>query len=156
MLLKLNNLFSKKFLINFIYNKNFFFVFDVKNVDELTFIYEYFSDNVLHLKQIVNFYGNNVSLSLFSGNSYFCFIDSSQFFSILVDLYHNKLVHFNLNLVGICYNNYFLNFNMNYFNVLSSFFLNTFIVFFICLLFVNLFFFKIVFLLKKIFVLKIC
>ena len=156
MLLKINNIFYRKSLVNFVNSNNFFFVFNVKTSSELNFLYEYFLDNVLHSKQLINFYGKNLIFDLFSGNSYFCFVDSVKFVNILLDLYYVNLSKFNLDLVGICYNNYFLNLNINYLNVQNNFYLNLCVLFFICLLFINLFFSKVILLLKKLLVLKKC
>jgi hypothetical protein len=156
MLLQVNNTANKKFLYKFLKKNNYFFVINVKSFQEIFHINDYFSGNILHSKQIINFFYENKILDIFSGNIYFCFVEALNFYDVFLDLYYSKLNKYNLDLVGVCYNNYFLNFNINYLNVLNCLSLNLFIFFFLILLFINLFFFKILVLLKSSLLLKKC
>jgi hypothetical protein len=154
MLLKTTSNINKKFLSNFFNKNNTFFIFNVNNSTEISFIYKYFCGNILHSKQLVNFYIKNLPINLFSGNFYFCFVESNKIFNSFLDLYYLNLKK--LNLIGICYNNIFLNININYLNLFNFLYLKIFIIFFICLLFINVFFLKIFLLIKKLSVLKKC
>ena len=156
MLLQVNNIATKKFLYKFLKKNNYFFVFNVKNFQEIFYINEYFLGNILHSQQVISFFHENKILDLFSGNMYFCFVEANNFFDIFLDLYYSKLNKYNLDLIGICYNNYFLNLNLNCLNVLNCLSLNMFISFFLILLFINLFFFKFLLLLRSSLLLKKC
>lgn len=156
MLLQVNNLASKKFLYKFLKKNNYFFVFNVKNFQEISYINDYFLGNILHSQQVMNFFYENKNMDIFSGNMYFCFVDENKFYNIFLDLYFSKLNKYNLDLIGICYNNYLLNLNIEYLNVLNCLFLNVFIAFFLILLFVNLFFLKFLLLLRSSLLLKKC
>lgn len=155
MLLQINNTINKRFLFNFLKKNNYFFVFNVENFKEVSFLYDYFMGKISHSKQFINFFDKD-KIELFAGNTFFCFVDFIDFFKIFLDLVCFKNAEYNLNLVGICYNNYFLNFNLNYLNVFNCLYLNLVIVYFLLLLFVNLFLFKFVLLLKQNLFLKKC
>lgn len=155
MLLQVNNRINKKFLYKNISKSNYFFIFNIENSQNISFFYDYFIGNVSHSKQIINFL-NKDKIELFAGNTYFCFVESSNFFKIFLDLYFFKIGQYKLDLVGICYNNFFLNFNMNYFNVLNIFYLNLVIIYFVVLSFICMFLFKLVLLFKKSLLLKKC
>ena len=154
MLLKTTNNINKKFLGKFLNENNTFFIFNVNNSNEISFIYKYFYGNVLHSKQLVNFYNKNLSLNLFTGNIYLCFVKPKKIFNCFLDLHYLNLKK--LNLIGICYNNIFLNININYLNVFNVLYLKIYVIFFICLLFINIFFLKVFLLIKKLKVLKKC
>src|SRR5689334_2447630 len=100
MLLQVNNISNKRFLYKFLKKNNYFFVFNVKNFQEIFYINEYFSGNILHSQQIINFFYENKNLDIFSGNMYFCFVEAKDFFNIYLDLYYSKLSKYNLDLIG--------------------------------------------------------
>lgn len=149
MLFQINKNVNKHFLYDYIKDNNSFFVFNIRNFQEKIYVFKYFGEDVLHIKQVINVYDEDIFLNLFSGNLFFCFIESNEFLNKLVNLYFYNLSEIKLDLVGICYNNFFLNFNFNFVNILNCLFLNFSIMFFLILIYINLFFFKIVLLLKK-------
>ena len=156
MLLKVNNTISKKFLSKLIKTNNYFFVFNINDLKDINTLYTYFSSNILHSKQVMNFFFKKDVLNLFSGNTYFCFVDSKNFFTILVDLIHFGFSRYKLDLFGICYNNYFLNYNLHFENVLNCLFLNSFILFYYFFFCVNLFLLKVLMLIRTNLSLKKC
>lgn len=155
MLFQINKNINVKFLDNFIKNSNYFFVFNIKNKKEYNYIYNYFQGNIISMTKIGKVFEENLFLNLFSGNFFFCFVILSDFFKVLIDLFFFKITEYNLDLIGLCYNNFFLNFNLGYFNLNNCLFLNFSIILFLIFLFINLFFFKIVLLLNSL-VIKKC
>lgn len=149
MLFQINKNVNKHFLYDNIKDNSSFFVFNIRNFQEKIYVFKYFGEDVLHIKQVINVYNEDIFLNLFSGNLFFCFIESNEFLNKLVNLYFYNLSEIKLDLVGICYNNFFLNFNFNFVNILNCLFLNFSIMFFLILIYINLFFLKIVLLLKK-------
>lgn len=141
-MLMLNKNVKKVVSYGFINNFNCFFVFNVRNLNENIYLNSYFIKHNLHPKNELKFFYENLSLELFSGNVVYCFVDHVDFFNKLLDLYFFKIVEYELDLIGVCYKNYFLNFNLSYSNVLNCLYLNFSIIFFLVLLFINLFFFK--------------
>jgi hypothetical protein len=148
MLFQINKKFSKKFLFTFLKNNDSFFVFNVRTYKESKILYNVFMGNVLHSKQMSDLFLEKHHLSLFGGNSVFCFVKNSDFFQVYLNIIYD-LDKYGLDLIGICYNNYLLNLNLNYSNVISVLYSNFVVVFFLVCVFINLFFFKLLLLLKK-------
>lgn len=145
MLLKINHIINKKYVYKNLDNNNFFFIFNFDNPQTILSIYKYFNGRVLHHKQFIKI----KKLNLFSGNTIFCFVDSSNFFNFFLDLYFFKIQELKLDVIGICYNNYFLNFNMNYLNIFNCIYSNLVVVYFLIFLFLNLFLVKFFMILKQ-------
>jgi len=83
----------------------------------------------------------------FSGNNYFALIGEHFFYDDILELMSNES---NFELLAICYNNHFMNFDNNFFNMS-----NTFFIFFYCIIFyiffsLNLFFSKFMTIYKKV------
>jgi len=155
MLFQINRKFSKKFLFTFLKNNDSFFVFNVKTFKENKILYDVFRGNVLHSKQMSDLFLGKYAMDLFSGNTIFCFIKNSDFFQVYLNIIYDLNKH-GLDLIGICYNNYLLNLNLNYSNVFSVLYSNFTVVFFLICMFINLFFFRVLMLLRKTLSLKKC
>lgn len=156
MLFQINKNVNKHFLYKNIKDNSSFFVFNIKTFKEKIYIYKFFGEDVLHIKQITNLYNEEIFLNLFSGSIFFCFIKSNEFLSNLISLYFNNLIDIKLDLVGVCYNNFFLNLNFNFANISNCLFLNFFIMFFLLLVYINLFFFKFILFLRNSLNIKKC
>jgi hypothetical protein len=141
MLFQLNRKCNKKFLFTFLQNNNYFFVFNVKTYKEMKILYNIFMGSILHSKQLINLFLKKYSLDLFGGNTFFCFVNDLNFFDIYLNIIFN-LNKYNLDLIGICYNGYFLNLNLKVSNITNVLYSNfTIVIYQICIV-VNLFFFK--------------
>jgi hypothetical protein len=155
MLFQINRKFNKRFLFTFLKNNDSFFVFNVRTFKESKILYDVFMGNVLHSKQMSDLFLGKYTMELFGGNTIFCFVKNSDFFQVYLNIIYD-LNKFGLDLIGICYNNYLLNLNLNYSNVFSVLYSNFTVVFFLICMFINLFFFRILLLLKKVLFLKKC
>ena len=82
MLFQVDKRVNMKFIYNFMKNDNSFFVFNVRNFQENFYIYNYFKGDILHIKQLNNFSQKDMFLGLFSGNIFFCFINSIDFLKV--------------------------------------------------------------------------
>jgi len=147
---------SKRFMYSFFKNYNSFFVFNVRDFQENLYLYNVFIGNVFHGKQLNKIFKKDMFFGLFAGNVFFCFVKSNKFIEVLLDLYYIHIKEKKLDLIGVCYNYKFFNFNINYSNIMNCLLLNFSIIFFLLLLFINLFLLKIVLVLKYSLFVKKC
>jgi hypothetical protein len=109
-------------------------------VNIINFSYFEFFVMQYNLSHYNSFSGFDVLFNLFSGNNYFVFIDKHSYYNDLLDLFSNS--DSNYEVLAVCWDNYFINYNNPFFNISNNFF---FVLFFsiICIcIFVNLFFSK--------------
>lgn len=79
MLFQINKNVNKHFLYDNIKDNSSFFVFNIRNFQEKIYVFKYFGEDVLHIKQVINVYNEDIFLNLFSGNLFFVLLNQMNF-----------------------------------------------------------------------------
>ena len=146
MLLKNCNHYSKKFFTEFFEKKTSFFVINIIDFDNIFSLTDFFKSlKIFHHKIFLNFFIDDYIFDFFAGNNYFIFLNLNEFYYYLLKTFSE--VQFEL--LGVCFDNFFLNLNNRFFNTSNVLFYNFYLYLFYYFIFLNLFLFKLMNIVKK-------